>query len=165
MFNLLEITNRTTHRTLLTRSAPFKMSFRNEECRTKGLDQKLDISPTLIDVQDVVGEAKSIEDSPTPMAQIQSPWKLAIITLSICLRTFLVALDTLIIGTAIPSITSQFHSLEDIAWYSSAYLLTTTALQPSFGKLYKLFNIKLIYLACVALFEGTVMPRSYVDFC
>ncbi|KUJ10943.1 MFS general substrate transporter [Mollisia scopiformis] len=83
----------------------------------------------------------------------QNKWTLAIVTFSLCLGTFLVALDTMIIGTAIPSITSQFHSLEDISWYGSAYLLTNTALQPSFGKLYKLFRIKMIYLLCVVVFE------------
>lgn len=89
--------------------------------------------------------------------KIQSPqteWSLTIITLSLALGTFLVALDTMIIGIAVPSITSEFKSLDAIAWYGSAYLLTTTALQPSFGKLYTQYSAKTIYLCCVALFEG-----------
>lgn len=38
-------------------------------------------------------------------------WKLAIIIVSLCAGTFLVALDVAIIGVAIPRITTDFHSL------------------------------------------------------
>lgn len=61
--------------------------------------------------------------------------KLGLITLSICLAVFLVALDNTIIATAIPKITDQFNSLSDVGWYGSSYLLTTCALQLFFGKL------------------------------
>ena len=60
--------------------------------------------------------------------------KLAVITLALCLSVFLVALDNTIIATAIPRITDHFHSLGDVGWYGSAYLLTTCALQLFFGK-------------------------------
>ncbi|KAH8651556.1 efflux pump antibiotic resistance protein [Tricladium varicosporioides] len=114
--------------------------------KTEGaLVEKADQAPKVL-TEDV---ASTTSDETVPA----SPWKLAIITLSLALGTFLIALDTLIIGTAVPSITSEFHSLEDIAWYGSAYLLTTTAFQPSFGKLYKFFNIKTIYLSCIFVFE------------
>ncbi|KAH9863980.1 hypothetical protein J1614_009913 [Plenodomus biglobosus] len=94
-------------------------------------------------------------------------WNLAIITFSLALGMFLVALDTLIVGIAIPTITSQFHSLNDIAWYGSAYLTTLVALQPSFGRIYKLYNAKTTYLVCVAIFEvGSIIcaaaPKSVV---
>ncbi|KAF2242995.1 permease of the major facilitator superfamily [Trematosphaeria pertusa] len=94
-------------------------------------------------------------------------WNLAIITFSLALGTFLVALDTLIVGIAIPTITSQFRSLDDIAWYGSAYLITLTAIQPSFGRVYKLYSAKATYLVCVAVFEvGSIIcavaPKSTV---
>ncbi|KAI9649032.1 hypothetical protein NHQ30_001599 [Ciborinia camelliae] len=57
--------------------------------------------------------------------------KLAVILAALCLAVFLVALDQTIIATAIPKITDQFNSIQDIGWYGSAYLLTTTALQPT----------------------------------
>lgn len=49
--------------------------------------------------------------------------------------------------------TPRFHSLNDVGWYGSAYLMTQLALQPTFGKLYTLFNIKLIYIAALLIFE------------
>ncbi|KAL8798266.1 MAG: hypothetical protein Q9182_006812 [Xanthomendoza sp. 2 TL-2023] len=49
--------------------------------------------------------------------------------------------------------TARFHSLNDVGWYGSAYLMTQLALQPTFGKLYTLFNIKFIYIAALLTFE------------
>ncbi|KAI1853893.1 hypothetical protein JX265_012578 [Neoarthrinium moseri] len=66
-----------------------------------------------------------------------------------------------IIGVAIPRITTDFQSLNDIAWYGSAYLLTITAFQPFFGNLYKYFDAKRTYLISLILFEvGSVICAS-----
>lgn len=54
-----------------------------------------------------------------------SSWKLALITIALSLAVFCMALDNTIIATAIPAITNQFKSLDDVGWYGSAYLLTT----------------------------------------
>lgn len=88
-----------------------------------------------------------------PVLHLHS-WRLAVVIASLCLGTFLLALDMNIIGVAVPKITSTFHSLEDVAWYGSVYLLTLTAFQPLFGNLYKYFGTKAIYLSSIALFEG-----------
>jgi MFS family permease len=52
-----------------------------------------------------------------------------------------------------PKITNQFHSLEDVGWYGSAYLLTSTSLQPTYGKIYQQFNLKWVFIGVVLLFE------------
>ncbi|KAL6230449.1 hypothetical protein BDW75DRAFT_222627 [Aspergillus navahoensis] len=79
--------------------------------------------------------------------------KVAVIILGLYLCVFLVALDQTIIGVAIPEITNQFKSIEDIAWYGSAYFLTSTALQPSYGRLYKIFSAKWAFVCAVVFFE------------
>lgn len=79
--------------------------------------------------------------------------KLALITVALCLAVFLMALDNSIIATAIPKITDQFHSLDAVGWYGSAYLLTTAALQLLFGKFYSYLNIKWVFLSAIGLFE------------
>lgn len=63
------------------------------------------------------------------------------------------ALDQTIIAPALGAITAEFESVKDIGWYGSSYLLTTTALQPLYGKLYNSFSVKLVYLAAVFVFE------------
>lgn len=71
----------------------------------------------------------------------------------LCLSVFLVALDQTIIAPALGAITAQFASTKDIGWYGSAYLLTATALQPLYGKLYGNFPVKNIYLLAIFVFE------------
>ena len=62
--------------------------------------------------------------------------------------------DNTILATAIPKITTVFpNSLKDVGWYGSSYLLTTTALQPSFGRIYTYFSVKNTYLFALCLFE------------
>ncbi|KAF2445324.1 MFS general substrate transporter [Karstenula rhodostoma CBS 690.94] len=85
-------------------------------------------------------------------------WKLFVVIGSLCLAIFLHGLDTNIIGVAMPEITTEFNSLNDIAWYGSSYLLTVTAFQPLFGNLYKYFRAKPVYLASIFTFEvGSVI--------
>ncbi|OHW97389.1 MFS toxin efflux pump [Colletotrichum incanum] len=79
--------------------------------------------------------------------------KLVLIIVSLCLAVFLVALDQTIIAPALGAITSEYGSVKDIGWYGASYLLTTTALQPMYGTIYKLFSIKYAYLVAIAIFE------------
>ncbi|KAK1830415.1 DHA14-like major facilitator [Podospora conica] len=79
--------------------------------------------------------------------------KLALIILALCLSIFLMALDNSIIATAIPKITEDFQSLQDVGWYGSSYLLTTAALQLLFGRIYTFFSVKWVYLTAIIIFE------------
>ena len=78
---------------------------------------------------------------------------LLVLVISLCLVTFLIGLDQMVIATAIPKITTEFHSLSQVGWYGSAYLLTTTSLQPNFGKVYTYFNVKYTFIAAMVIFE------------
>ncbi|KAL1643528.1 hypothetical protein SLS58_004888 [Diplodia intermedia] len=80
-------------------------------------------------------------------------WKLAFITIALCLSVLCMALDNTIISTAIPRITDHFKALDDVGWYASSYLLTTCAFQLIFGKLYTFFSIKWTYLVALFIFE------------
>ncbi|KAL9090537.1 MAG: hypothetical protein Q9165_005298 [Trypethelium subeluteriae] len=66
---------------------------------------------------------------------------------------FLVALDRMIIATAIPSITDEFHSIEDIGWYGSAYMLTGAIFNPLFGRIYQLYPTKWVFVLSLVIFE------------
>ncbi|OGM51075.1 MFS multidrug transporter [Aspergillus bombycis] len=69
------------------------------------------------------------------------------------LVVFLMLLDISIVSTAIPQITNQFHSLDDVAWYGSAYTIASASLQPLTGKFYNYFQLKWTFLSFFALFE------------
>lgn len=66
---------------------------------------------------------------------------------------FLVSLDKTIIGVAIPAITDEFHSIENIGWLGSAYMMTNAALQLMFGRVYKFTTLKWTLLTSIVLFE------------
>jgi hypothetical protein len=87
-------------------------------------------------------ESEVVEDNP----DYPTGFKLVTLIIALCLAVFLVALDQTIIATAIPKITDHFNSIADIGWYGSAYFLTSTSLQPSFGRIYKVFNVRLRFL-------------------
>ncbi|KAJ6086429.1 hypothetical protein N7467_005343 [Penicillium canescens] len=80
--------------------------------------------------------------------------RLAAVVFSLMLGMFLVALDNTILGTAIPKITDEFHDLNRVSWYGSAYLMTYgSGFQSTWGKFYKYFPIKLWFLVAVFIFE------------
>lgn len=80
-------------------------------------------------------------------------FKLASVIISVTLVAFLIMLDTSIIGTAIPRITTDFHSLPDVGWYGAAYLLASCSLQPLTGRFYTLFDTKWTFLSFFGVFE------------
>ncbi|KAJ3530589.1 hypothetical protein NM208_g9260 [Fusarium decemcellulare] len=79
--------------------------------------------------------------------------KLALIMTSAYLSMFLVALDRLIVSTAIPKITDEFGAVGDVGWYASAYFMTNCAFQLLFGRLYTFFSVKVIFLISILIFE------------
>lgn len=82
-----------------------------------------------------------------------TPWQMATTVTALVLSIFLCSLDLTIIATAIPQITKELHSLEDVGWYGSAFLLTIGTMQSFWGKLYKYFDLKIVFLTSIAVFE------------
>lgn len=80
-------------------------------------------------------------------------FKLAFIIMALVLSIFLVALDMTIVATAIPRITDEFHSLNQVGWYGSAFFLTVGSFQSTWGKAYKYFPLKPSFLAAIGIFE------------
>jgi len=95
--------------------------------------------------------------------------KLALTTLALLLAAILAGLvtttrtqnrliltqsqDRSIIATAIPQITTEFNSLDDIGWYGSSYLLTNCSFQLLWGKIYGVFPIKWTIIVSIVIFE------------
>ncbi|ORY13473.1 major facilitator superfamily domain-containing protein [Clohesyomyces aquaticus] len=105
------------------------------------------------DAEKVKGEEAEEPTNEDNDSKYLTGYKLGILSLGLCLTTFVIALDNTIIATAIPKITTVFNSLDDVGWYGSSYLLTTCSLQPSFGRIYTFFDVKYTYLFALVLFE------------
>lgn len=95
----------------------------------------------------------SQNDEEDPEVEYPTSIKLLLITIALCLTVFCIALDNTIIATAIPKITDHFKAIDDIAWYGSAYLLTTCSFQLFFGKLYSFLSLKWVFLVALFIFE------------
>ncbi|ETN45272.1 uncharacterized protein HMPREF1541_09103 [Cyphellophora europaea CBS 101466] len=86
-------------------------------------------------------------------SQYPSALPLVLIVTGVCLAVFIISLNRNIIITAIPDITSRFHSYNDIGWYGSAYLLTASAFQPLYGRIYMSFSTKSSFIVTLVVFE------------
>ncbi|KAH6712135.1 major facilitator superfamily-domain-containing protein [Leptodontidium sp. MPI-SDFR-AT-0119] len=90
--------------------------------------------------------------------------KLFVVVCACIMATFLMLLDVSIVATAIPQITNHFHSLPDIGWYGSAYLLSCCAFQPLSGRIYNQFPTKSTYMIFIAVFEfGSLLSAVAVS--
>jgi EmrB/QacA subfamily drug resistance transporter len=71
---------------------------------------------------------------------------------------FLAALDQSIVGTALPQIVSEFNSLDKLSWVVTAYLLTSTASTPLWGKISDLYGRRPLFQAAIVTFlAGSVL--------
>ncbi|GHO66612.1 hypothetical protein KSC_055040 [Ktedonobacter sp. SOSP1-52] len=75
-----------------------------------------------------------------------------IVTIGLMLGMALTALDTTIVGTAMPSIVGKLGGVTLYAWVISIYLLTSTVTVPIYGKLADLYGRKLLLLGGTAIF-------------
>nr|MBA2715154.1 MFS transporter [Rubrobacteraceae bacterium] len=76
----------------------------------------------------------------------------ALITLATLMGTFLAALDSTVVGTAMPTVIGELGGLELYPWAFASYLLAATVTGPVFGKLSDTYGRKPVYLAGIFLF-------------
>lgn len=62
------------------------------------------------------------------------------------------ALDQSIVGTALPRIVSDLGGLNHLSWVVTAYLLTSTAATPLWGKISDLYGRRLIFQMTIVIF-------------
>lgn len=68
------------------------------------------------------------------------------------MSVFLAALDTTIITTALPTISSHFNSVSGYIWIGSAFMLAAAASTPNWGKFSDIWGRKPIVLFASAIF-------------
>src|SRR5882724_67296 len=66
----------------------------------------------------------------------------------------LAALDQSIVGTALPRIVSELGGLSKLSWVVTAYLLTSTASTPLWGKISDLYGRRPLFIAAIVTFLG-----------
>jgi EmrB/QacA subfamily drug resistance transporter len=78
--------------------------------------------------------------------------EIQVILIGLLSGMLLAALDQSIVGTALPRIVSDLGGLNQLAWVVTAYLLTSTASTPLWGKISDLYGRRLIFQAAIIIF-------------
>jgi EmrB/QacA subfamily drug resistance transporter len=68
------------------------------------------------------------------------------------LGMFLGALDQTVVSTALPAMVGELHGMERMSWTVSAYLLTSTASTPIYGKLSDIYGRSALFRSAIAIF-------------
>jgi EmrB/QacA subfamily drug resistance transporter len=72
--------------------------------------------------------------------------------------TFVAAMDSTVVGTAMPTIIGDLGGVDRYSWVFSAYLLVATATTPIFGRLSDIFGRKRVYFfALVGFVAGSML--------
>ncbi|HEX6489400.1 MAG TPA: MDR family MFS transporter [Candidatus Dormibacteraeota bacterium] len=90
-----------------------------------------------------------------PAAALESlPWtrELILITAGLLLGTFVVALDSTVVGTALPTIARELGDFSLYPWIFSGYLLTSTTTVPIWGRLADLYGRRQVLMVGIAIF-------------
>jgi EmrB/QacA subfamily drug resistance transporter len=89
---------------------------------------------------------------PPSQRQAMSHAEVRTIFFGLMLAAFLAALNQTIIATALPTIGRNFGDFENLSWIVTAYLLTSTAVAPLYGKLSDIWGRRAMILAAIGLF-------------
>jgi EmrB/QacA subfamily drug resistance transporter len=74
------------------------------------------------------------------------------------LGMLLAALDQTIVATALPTIVGELGGLDHLSWVVTAYLLTSTASTPIYGKVSDLYGRKVVFQTAIVIFlVGSVL--------
>ena len=118
-------------------AARARARLRNRKRRTQGLARTATIPA-----------AAAAESARGPMSHAE----VRTIFFGLMLAVFLAALNQTIIATALPTIGRHFADFENLSWVVTAYLLTSTAVAPLYGKLTDIFGRRTMILAAIGLF-------------
>jgi len=84
-----------------------------------------------------------------------SDWQFRCVFGGIVLGYFITMFDSTLMASSHPVITSYFHASNSASWLSTAFLLTSTSLQPLMGRLSDTFGRKPLYVAGLLLLTAT----------
>jgi len=91
-------------------------------------------------------------DTPMSHREIQ------VVFVALMTGMLLAALDQTIVSTALPTIVGELGGLDHLSWVVTAYLLTSTASTPLFGKISDLYGRKIVFQAAIVIFlVGSVL--------
>ena len=109
-----------------------------------------------------IGNSRLARDQPDNMNDSASPdgvsrldqSDIRRIIVGVMIAMFLAAIDQTIVATALPTIGNSLGDLEHLPWVVTAYLLSSTAITPLYGKLADIVGRRTTMLVAIVLFLG-----------
>ncbi len=96
--------------------------------------------------------------SPVSLRASVSKQRLGFILAGVILGMLLAALDSTVVGTAMPRIVAELNGLQYYAWVFTAYMLASTITVPLYGKLSDIYGRRPFFLAGMGIFMlGTAL--------
>ncbi|CAG8439918.1 5459_t:CDS:10 [Dentiscutata heterogama] len=125
----------------------------NVEEREFANSAEKDHKPQLSSDNNVALEVSDTNNNANKPKYEMTKTQVLLVFVGLALAIFLAALDQTIVATALPAIAIEFNALDQISWVGTAYLLTATGFQPTYGALSDIFGRKYVFLAAILLFE------------
>jgi EmrB/QacA subfamily drug resistance transporter len=100
----------------------------------------------------VTGQAELPPDPDGVVPNYLSHRQILVVLAGVMAGMLLFALDQGIVGTALPRIVSELGGLDKLSWVVTAYLLTSTATTPLWGKISDLYGRRLIFQVAIVIF-------------
>src|SRR6476469_77036 len=88
----------------------------------------------------------------TPGSPIMTHRQIMLVIVGLMAGMFLASLDQTIVSTAIRTIGDDLHGLDQQAWVTTAYLITSTIATPIYGKLSDIFGRRPLYIFGLVVF-------------
>lgn len=98
-------------------------------------------------------EGRELADDEDAVKAYPHNFRTLVVVPCITLACFLMLLDNTVIVGAVPKITTDFRSINNVGWYGAAYELSSAVLNPLTGKVFANFNLKWTFLVFTAIFE------------
>ncbi|WP_328666166.1 MFS transporter [Streptomyces sp. NBC_00322] len=89
---------------------------------------------------------------PAAVDEAARPRSVRVVLLPLMIAMLLSMLDTMIVGTAMPTIVGELGGLEHLSWVVTAYTLATAASTPVWGKLGDMYGRKGTFLVAIVIF-------------
>jgi EmrB/QacA subfamily drug resistance transporter len=100
-----------------------------------------------------MSQPESLDAASAPPEPVHMTHKQILVVLSgLMLGMLLAALDQTIVSTALPRITGDLGGQQHLAWVVTAYLLTSTASTPLYGKISDLYGRKIVFQFAIVVF-------------
>jgi EmrB/QacA subfamily drug resistance transporter len=108
--------------------------------------------PPLDSMQGSVEPVNDASNEPVAALQKKHSWRFWLVFASLCLISFISAVDATIVTIALPTITRAIGGEKDYVWVANSFLFAGTATQPFFGQISNIFGRRHPMLASIVLF-------------